>query len=364
MQFDKRILFCPLNWGLGHGSRDIPIIRLLTGMGYAVWVATSGRTYDLLKKEFPSLKFIHFPDYNVKYSPLLPVAISVLLQTPKIALAILKEHFAIKKLISKNNISAIISDNRYGLFNNKVPSVFISHQILFKPPKIFSFIEIWLWLFTASFAQKYTFSWIPDVAGVVNLSGELSHKFPLPANGRFIGPLADIDDDVEPIDCDILVLISGPEPARSDFEKLVLKQLKNLSKKKVVVLLGKPESEGLIKGLNMSSHHEIFEHLERKELARYLKGADLVISRSGYTTVMEVAHLGKKAVWVPTPGQTEQEYLAKHFSDLGYYRSVRQKDFNLTDIWENRTEIKGLKIESDRQKLLAAVGDFIKRIKK
>lgn len=363
MQSDERILFCPLNWGLGHGSRDIPIIRLFTGMGYTVLIAASGRTYDLLKKEFPSLNFTHFPDYNIKYSSILPAAISVLLQVPKITMAIIKEHFAIKKLITKNNISAIISDNRYGLFSDKVPSVFISHQILIKPPKIFSFIEIWLWLFTASFAQKHTFSWIPDVEGVVNLSGELSHKFPLPANGRFIGPLADINDDVEPIACDMLVLISGPEPARSAFEKLVLMQLEKLPEKKVVVLLGKPEGEGLSKDLNRLPGHQIFEHLERKDLARYLKGAELIVSRSGYTTVMEVAHLGKKAVWVPTPGQTEQEYLANHLSDLGYYRSIRQKDFNLTDMWENRAEIKGLKIESNRRELIAAVGEFAKTIR-
>ena len=356
----KRILVCPLNWGLGHGTRIIPIISFLINNNFEVIIAASGRTLELLKSEFRDQTFIEFPDYHIHYSNYFPIAFSILLQLPKILFRIARERFRLSKIIDEHSIDAVISDNRYGLYSSKIPSVFISHQILIKPPSVFSFMEIWIWLVSAYWAQKFSQTWVPDYPGKQNLSGDLSHKYPLPENGLFIGPLASVVKHSDLIRTDILILLSGPETARSQLEKIVLSQLHLVPDLKIVVLLGKPGSS--IEPAAENDNHQIISHLERKEINRYMCGAELIISRPGYTTVMEISQLEKKAVWIPTPGQTEQEYLARYYKEHDIYGSFRQKDFNLAEAWEARNKLKAFKNGDTAPLFEAALNKFIEEI--
>ena len=352
----NKILICPLNWGLGHGTRDIPIIHWLLARDFHVIIGASGRTLELLKGEFKDLTFIEFPDYNIRYSKFLPAGLSILLQLPKIIIGIIKEQFSLKRIIKEYNIAGIISDNRYGLYSKELPSILITHQVLIKPPLLFSFLEIWIWVISAFWAQKFTHTWIPDFSEKNNLSGDLSHKYPLPENGVFIGPLAAVNSFGELNRCDILILLSGPEPARTQLEKIVLGQLNLVPDLKIVVLLGKPENTSL--QIGSSDNHRIFNHLSRKEISSYMNGAELIISRPGYTTVMEVAKLKKKAIWIPTPGQTEQEYLAKHFSAIGIYQSYRQNSFNLAEAWNNKENLNIFKFEDEKTLFENTMNEF------
>ena len=357
----NKILICPLNWGLGHGTRDIPIINWLLARDFDIIIGASGRTLELLKGEFKDLAFIEFPDYNIRYSKFLPAGLSILLQLPKIIVGIFKEQYRLKRIIKEYEIAGIISDNRYGLYSKDIPSVLITHQVLIKPPSLFSFLEIWIWVISAFWAQKFTHTWIPDYSEKNNLSGDLSHKYPLPDNGVFIGPLAAVDSHVDLNRCDILILLSGPEPARTQLEKIVLGQLDLVPDLKIAVLLGKPEKSGF--QIRSQDNHRIFNHLSRKEINRYMNGAELVISRPGYTTVMEVAKLSKKAIWIPTPGQTEQEYLVKHFSAIGIYQSYKQNSFNLAEAWNNKENLNKFKFEDDSALFENTISEFVSIIK-
>ena len=129
MKTKKRILVAPLNWGIGHATRCIPLINALISHNYEVVIAADGRPLHLLITEFPDLEIVRFPGYNIKYSKYLPMSVSMLLQLPKLLWNIKKEHEALNQIIIDYKIDGIISDNRFGLFSKKVPSVFITHQL-------------------------------------------------------------------------------------------------------------------------------------------------------------------------------------------------------------------------------------------
>src|SRR5262249_49643600 len=145
------------------------------------------RAAHLLKEEFPQLKHIHLRGYRVHYSSFLSMALSIVLQIPKIIFAVAGEHIQLNKIIREYKPDIIISDNRYGLWNEKIHSVFITHQLMVKLPKPFSFLEPLLHKIILSFVKRYDQCWIPDAAGEENISGDLSHKYPLPENAEYIG---------------------------------------------------------------------------------------------------------------------------------------------------------------------------------
>jgi len=345
----KKILICPLNLGLGHATRVIPVVQRLIELGHHVIIGADGRAEALLKSEFSDLEFINFPDYGIRYSNYFSPVTSLFFQFPKLIYGIFRENRRLRNIIDKFHINIVISDNRYGLYSNKVPTVLITHQILIKPPSWLKFFDIWIWWIVTGWAQKFTHTWIPDRQNAPYLSGDLSHKYPLPENGKYIGLLAAVTDE-KPEISDLLILISGPEPARTEFERIVLDQLNGLVNIKTVVLLGKPEG-----GKERSGPYTIFSHLDRKRISALIKGANLIISRPGYTTVMEVAVLGKKAFWVPTPGQTEQEYLCKYLAERGMYRYTQQKKLDLANVISNQSDYPQLKISDDKEELFAAL---------
>ena len=345
----KRILICPLNLGLGHATRIIPVVQRLSELGHYVIIGAEGRAEALLKSEFTDLEFINFPDYGIRYSRYFSPVTSLFLQLPKLISGIFRENRRLKKIINEFQIDIVISDNRYGLYSKQASTVLITHQILIKPPSWLNFFDIWMWWIVTGWVQKFTYTWVPDRQNAPYLSGDLSHKYPLPENGKYIGLLAAVTDEVPEI-CDLLILISGPEPARTEFERIVLGQLKSLVNIKTVVLLGKPEGE-----TEHSGSYAIFSHLSRKRISALIKGAGLIISRPGYTTVMEVAVLGKKALWVPTPGQTEQEYLCKYLAEQDMYRYTQQKKLDLSNAISIQSSYPQPKINDDKEKLFAAL---------
>lgn len=332
----KRILVAPLNWGLGHATRCIPIINGLLDYGFEPIIACDGEALMLLQKEFPEVLTIDLPAYNVTYAKNGKFfKLKLFRDLPKLIKAIKAEKKAIELIVELHNIDGIISDNRLGVCSKKVPSVFITHQL-----NVLSGITTW---FSTKMHQriikKFDVCWVPDHAGEPNLSGVLGHTNVFEIPTKYLGVISRFTTvDVE-ISIDILVLLSGPEPQRTFLEVKLFSELKNY-KGRIVFVRGVMEAEQTVVSQN---NMMVYNFMTSGLLEKTINASRLIISRSGYTTVMDLAKLKKHAFFIPTPGQFEQEYLAKRLTKNGFVPSCNQNDFSM-DLLENIDGFKGLKI--------------------
>ena len=318
----KKILVAPLNWGLGHATRSIPIIKALIEHNYQPIIASDGVALKLLQKEFPNISTIELPAYNVTYAKKgKNFKFKLLMELPKLIKAINAEKAATKKIVEIHDIAGIISDNRLGIYSKKVPSVFITHQL-----NVLSGITTWLSTkIHSKIIKKFNICWVPDVKNEPNLSGKLGHPDTFEIPTEYIGPLSRFEKKQQKITFDIMVLISGPEPQRTFLEEKLLRAL-NPYQGKIVFVKGIMEQEQTIKVLG---NIKVYNFMTSNLLEKTINESGLIISRSGYTTVMDLAKLNKKAFFIPTPGQFEQEYLAKRLTDLNLVPSCKQDEFTL-----------------------------------
>jgi UDP:flavonoid glycosyltransferase YjiC (YdhE family) len=328
----KRILIAPLDWGLGHATRCIPLIRHILALGHVPVIAADGRPLALLRDEFPALEFISFKGYEISYPEGQGMVWKMGVAAPRIIRRIAEENKELQDMIDHYRLDGVISDNRFGLYSQKVPCAYITHQVMIKAP----FLEGYLHRLHKGYMERYTEVWVPDHQEN-GLSGDLGHKYPLPTAGRFIGPLSRfVAVDTAP-SRDILVMISGPEPQRTRFERMVLDQLERFEGTAMAVL-GTPE----VKGHRTDKRgHTIVPHLPAAALEQAIRESRLIISRSGYSTIMDLSVLGKKAVFVPTPGQTEQEYLGRMFHQRGQLLLMPQRQFDLQKAWTDSKDFTG-----------------------
>ena len=356
-----RVLVAPLDWGLGHATRCIPIIYALLEQNCDVFIGAEGAQKELLQEEFPALSCLHLKGYRVRYSRKknwLPL--KLLLQFPKIISSIYIEHRWLKRMVKEYRFDAVISDNRFGLYHSTLPSVFITHQLCIKTGSRFS--GRMAQRFNYSFINKFNACWVPDSAGENNLAGELSHPVRLPKIPvLYLGPLSRFKKTCEEKKYDLTVLISGPEPQRSIFEELLLQELEGY-KGRCLVARGLP-SKSIDQQINNPAI-EIHDHLSTAELNAAIQSSEMVISRSGYTTVMDLALLQQKAILVPTPGQTEQEYLATMLMKKKMFYKAQQEGFSLQDVLKRLTDF-SFEFPSMSQGLFkSAIENFIRSVKK
>ena len=349
-----KVLVCPLDWGLGHATRCVPLIQALLAEGHEVSVGATGGGLDLLRAEFPALDVFPFPGYRVRYSrsaaAFLPVMAA---QLPAILLGMRSERLRLSALVAGKGYDIVIADGRYGLKLPKTPSIFITHQVGIRIPGRFPARGIAEALLRKlNLAKLGTFDrvWIPDHAGDLSLSGELGRSHDAPANVEWIGPLSRFHADPSrprtPVD--VLAVVSGPEPQRGLFEAALWVELERMPGTRVLVRglpgAGKgrlaPNGAAAPKAGALTVH----DHLPGESLARLFAGAKLVVARSGYTTVMELASLGTAAaVLVPTPGQSEQLYLADHLQSLGAALKREQGDLGLASAAEATRSLPGFR---------------------
>lgn len=322
------VLLAPLDWGLGHATRSIPLIKHLLSIGCKVIIASEGSQQLLLKQEFTELRFVHLKGYRIKYSKKSwQTIIKIFLQFPKILTAIKNEKKWIGHFLLENHVDAIISDNRYGFYDSNIHSVFITHQLMIKSP-FGVIIEKFLQKYNYRFIGKFTECWIPDFEGKDNLSGELSHPASLPATKvKYLGKLSRITKEPgSKRSIELLIMLSGPEPQRSIFENILLTQLTTCSIS-TVLIRGLPAAEKL--PLCHNKKLTVYNHLSATDLNRLINDSTIIISRSGYSTIMDLIGLNKKCIFIPTPGQPEQEYLARYLSSKKLCLSFPQKNFSL-----------------------------------
>ncbi|MES2430348.1 MAG: glycosyltransferase [Bacteroidota bacterium] len=356
---NHRILVAPLDWGLGHATRCIPIIKALIDNNCDVIIAAKGATANLLQPEFPEIEIIELNGYAVQYSSskaLLPF--KIIGQVPKILSVIYKEHKWLKEIVKIYNIDAVISDNRFGLFCKSVPCIFITHQLLIKTGNNIS--ERIAQKINYQFIKKYAACWVPDFESK-GIAGELSHPATLLQNIKYIGALSRFEKNNEEKKYDLLVLLSGPEPQRTIFENILLDQLKSFSGV-VLFVRGMPQANDKKKSSNIGV--KIVDHLSAKELNKSIQQSKMVISRSGYTTVMDLIKLGQKAILVATPGQTEQEYLAKHLMQQKLFYCTTQEKFELSQILERIKDFNFSVIERDMEQYKKVITQFVQSLKK
>jgi UDP:flavonoid glycosyltransferase YjiC (YdhE family) len=327
------IFVSPLNWGLGHSTRDIPIIEELLHRGHEVTVGSSGNALALLQRECPECSFLEFKDYPVPCSssrfflPTFAAGLPALLR----AIALEKKRF--DQILARNKFDMIISDNRMSVYSSKVPSFFISHQLRYSLPGLLSPLEMMTMPFNSLFHSHFLGVIVPDIdpaGGRPNLSGKLCHSRMAATNRRvyYAGILTSTKKTAAQEDLDYLFIVSGPEPQRGLLEEIIMKQVQKLPGEKVV-LLGSPQRE-LHKKLDRTT--TVHSYVSTEEKVTLMNRARFIIARSGYTTMMEVAELDKKhGLFTPTPGQTEQEYLSSYYARQGWFLSRSQYRLCLTE---------------------------------
>ncbi len=321
-----RILVAPLDWGLGHAARCVPIIRFLLDAGTEVNIASSGPPAILLQNEFPGIRIFPLKGYGIRYQKGKGSLVwQMIRQVPRILSSIRHERRWLNELLNDEEFDAVISDNRYGLNHPNLASVFITHQLKIQSGN--GFTDRILQHINYRFINRFSVCWVPDAIGKNDLAGELSHPTNLPKLAvKYIGHLSRFKVETDKIYSDLLVLISGPEPQRSVFEQMLLNQFRDF-KGKVILVRGLPGNDDL--PTNLPTNVECYNHLPAQELNKMIQGTEMVIARSGYSTVMDLNCLAKKAILVPTPGQSEQEYLASYLEKKGLFFTVNQNRFSL-----------------------------------
>ncbi|WP_304198641.1 glycosyltransferase [Flavobacterium alvei] len=324
---NKTILIAPLNWGLGHATRCIPIIKALQENNFIPIIASDGIALELLQKEFPYVQTLKLPSYQIEYAKNgKNFKWKLLKNFPEMIKAIWKEEKKVRKWIKKYDIDGIISDNRLGVFSKKIPSVYLTHQL-----NVMTGSTTW---FTSILHQhiikKHDECWVPDFEGTPNLSYKLGHIENPDFNLKYIGALSRMQKKETPKLYDLMIILSGPEPQRGLLEdKLKVEILRY--KGSVVFIKGIVEKDQKKEQID---HVTFYNFMNSRQLEQTFNESEIVLCRSGYTTIMDLVKLEKKAYFIPTPGQYEQEYLAKKLKEEGLVPYSKQDDFSIEDLKE------------------------------
>ncbi len=304
----------------------IPLARRLRELNNNIIIASGEEHLSLFRSELPGLTYISFSGFKPGYSRFLPQYLSLLFKVPVLIYHIIAEHHKLKKLIDKYKIDIIISDNRFGLWNHKVTSVYITHMPLIPLPKPLRFMEFTGVALHRYIIKKYSLCFIPDLPGDLNLSGRLSHGIKLPDNVRFIGILSRFNGTGQSATENITkfrhntVILSGPEPQRGILRQKLVGLLKDKDPGTIFF-----EGNTLKSGeITRSGNLTFYSHLPDFRMKEMIEGSESIITRSGYTTIMELVSLNCTALIIPTPGQTEQEYLAEYLSEKGWFSTISQ----------------------------------------
>jgi spore coat polysaccharide biosynthesis predicted glycosyltransferase SpsG len=358
-----KVLVCPLDWGIGHATRCVPVIRKFMEFGDEVVIAADGRPYEFLKKEFPGCRLIRLRGARIIYPKRRGFLFQILRLSPLLLWSYFRERKDIKKLIRLENADIIVSDNRYGLWDHDHYCILITHQIRIIFPHSVRFLsDLINWLIHRRI-EKFNECWIPDFELHNGLAGQLSHPPVLPGNAHYIGTLSRFSDPAGhrevPLSCDydIMVELSGPEPQRTILEDTIFKQLNDSGMSGVIVrgLTERTEEWDLTEKIH------IFPHLETLRMKDYMLRSHIIICRSGYSSLMDLVTLGINAILIPTPGQTEQEYLARYLMEKKIYFSMPQNHFDLLYAIEMSRNFHGFVMQNDYKALSERIGE-IKRV--
>ena len=332
-----KVLFGVFDWGLGHATRDTPLIKELLKK-HQVHIISTGRALKILQNNFKNqCKFYDVPSLYPIYTKTKTniFQLDFTLAIPNIIKSLRHAREKSKEIISRG-FDLVISDCRYDVYDKPKNSYLINHQLRFKTlPGVERLAELWL----SNRMKKYKCIIVPDFSKK-NLTGKLSHDlryFPK-SKIKYIGILSHLKKlNIKP-DIDYFFSLSGPELTRIKLENSIMSQIGYL-KGKIVIAGGNPD----IKTKNSTENIEFHSFLNRDQQENFMNRAKFLIIRSGYTTIMEVVELGKKALLIPSPGQTEQEYLANYYEKQRYFHHIHQSNLKLGRDIEASKKYKGFK---------------------
>jgi hypothetical protein len=309
----------------------IALARKLQAMNNNIFIGAGEEHLSFFRNELPGLTYIHFPGFRMRFSRYFRQYLIIILKIPNLIFHTVREHWRLKKIIKDHSIDIVISDSRIGLWNSGIKTVFVLHIPRIPFPAQLRFLEFILLPVSRFVISKYSYCFIPDLDGDLNLSGRLSHGFRLPSNLRYIGILSrfteyGLSGDTSGGYGGCTVILSGPEPQK-EILKQKLTAILNAKGKPSVMLEGKP---GKNPARNITRCVKFLSHLPDSEMCDQIRGSENIITRSGYTTIMELISLNRSALLIPTPGQTEQEYLAAYLSGKGWFRTVSQRKLDVT----------------------------------
>jgi predicted glycosyltransferase len=313
---NKIIFIAPLDWGLGHATRCVPLIKKLSNHNTII-LGITPLTQLIFDNEFPQLKKIQIEPYGISYSKRLPILLVLMLNYWRIKKVIKKEHTQLKHIVSEYHIDVVISDNRLGLYHSTVESVYITHQLTIQA----GFFSKLATSIHQAYMKHYNVVWIPDYENEEqSLAGKLSHTSPI-KNSTYIGPLSRLEKNTsKELSIDYLFLLSGPEPQRTNLENTLI-EIGNKTTKKIALVRGTNQTLKT----NILNHITLYDLPDAETLSQLITHAETILCRSGYSTLMDLHHLQKtKLILIPTPSQTEQIYLAKYWQQKFDVRVITQ----------------------------------------
>lgn len=314
---NKTILIAPLDWGIGHATRCVPVIEALMVHNKLI-IGVTDKNRLFFQHLFPQLTCVELPAYEMTYHHSLPVWIWVLKQKRRLQSVIEQERACVSRLVKEQGINLIISDNRFGCYHPHVHSIYISHQLFIKSP----FFKGIAQRINRQYILKFNEVWVPDFEEESkSLSGELSHATHYHSHVKYIGPLSRIKTpEILEHEFDYLLILSGPEPQQTIFKEAVIKRFVHTPRKKLAVVQTNVEDE--IKG-----NIYFFNGIDPFLLSKYIAQSKHIICRSGYSTLMDLYNfMPKSLILVPTPGQPEQEYLAQYWQVRFNCKVVKQAE--------------------------------------
>jgi uncharacterized protein (TIGR00661 family) len=345
---------------LGHATRSLPIIRKLLREGEDLTIVSHGNSLEFLKEELrgEEIKYFDIKDYPIPVSETKGEFIAKsFIYWPRFMRRMNRGIKFVTRLSERERFDVILSDGRYDIYSRRIPSYLITHQVRILNPFKLKILEFGSEIFNLFFLKRFRKFLIPDYEND-DLSGRLSHDLKLIKKNHlsYIGVLSDFKKREIGKDIDYLFSLTGPEPQRGILERILMEQVKELDGRKIFTL-GRPdlirvEKEGNIK------IHGIVNKEKREEL---MNRAKLIISRSGYSTIMDLAVIKTKALLIPTPGQIEQEYLADFHNRKGNFYSVKQENLHLLANIKEALKTRGIRRECNVDKTVDRVMDIIQR---
>lgn len=321
MTSNKKILYCVLNWGLGHATRSEALIKKLMEENEVI-IASDGMAYMYLVEVFGKKACIQMPSYNIKYGRnALQTRLKLLLQALSKSSLIQEEYTWVEETIRKKNINLVISDGRFGAFSREVESIYISHQIKIKSG--FRFLDPLINWGHYQIMKNFDCICIPDYRETrKSLAGDLSrwptsykikHEY-LGTLSRFNMPAVNRKGKI------ILAILSGPEPQRSILENGIWELANKCREFNFIIIRGYNEPS-----IHRAENVRSLDIVAGDLLLDFIEDSCMIISRSGYSSMMDLDVLGvKNIVWIPTPGQGEQEYLAQYAHKNHWGKAITQ----------------------------------------
>lgn len=353
-------MLSPLAWGLGHASRSVPIVKLLQNNGFNVILAANRSACFLFERELHNTTCIKIPGFEVRYSRFLPLMLSLVLQFPLFLVQVFIDRIAISYIIKKYDIDIIISDNRFCFKHPKTYNIYLTHQVNIALSKKLFFLEKAASKFHQLIIKKYHELWIPDYPGNHALAAKLSDARPVQIKYRYVGHLSRFNTVIKPPTAPkykFAFVLSGPEPQRSMLEKIIVDFFNNTNTN-ILIIRGLTTNRQYPK---TSENICFMNYADTQKLIEVCNSAEIMVSRSGYSSIMDWVALGTKTILIPTPGQSEQAYIARHLQQKSQFVFLKQADFNQI---EKRLDVikKYIPQKTDSNLLENAIRDLNKKV--